>query len=537
MLKHAKRQARTWWRQRHYVHARARLPVRRDVALFQSFHGRNISCHPFYLLQEFASRGGRRLFVATTDVATARKTLDERRIDATPVLVGSPEYQRLLATAGLLVNNSTFPQYFVKRPEQIYLNTWHGTPLKTLGKAMPRGLRDFPNVQRNFLSSDVLHYSNEFSRDVILRDYRIDGIYGGRAVVMGSPRNGPLFDDDKRAELRRRHGLERHRVLLYLPTWRGDNARQVKVEDYVARVFDQLRVIDEALRTDDVLFVQFHSLIASRVSIGELRRVRAVPPGLETSELLALADVLITDYSSVLFDFCGTGREIVLFSYDLDEYRAERGFYFPYESLPFRAFRTVEELVAHLASREEHRRTPEYDEFVRVYAGRDSRSAAAEVVDLIERLEKDAVASPRRDVAAELVAIDAPHTVKAQEQVLRLLASGYDRDDVIVAFPHQTAREKLERVEAFLKTLDAERNVRAKFVPVVGTMQVTIAEIVPVLLDWRYRIRSAMAENVYDTEIRRIFGLTNITKAVSFTADRRLRRLVERINTRVSPGS
>lgn len=533
MMRKAKKRVRGWWRQRHYVHARARLPVRKDVALFQSFHGRNVSCHPFYLLQELASRGGRALFVATNDVEGARKILRERGIAATPALVGSPEYQRLLATAGLLVNNSTFPQYFIKRPEQIYLNTWHGTPLKTLGKAMPRGLRDFPNVQRNFLSSDVLYYSNEFSRDHILRDYWIDGVYGGRAVVMGSPRNSPLFDDEKRAELRRRYGVERARVLLYLPTWRGDNARQVRVEDYVARVSAQLQTIDEALGDDDVLLVQFHSLIASKVSIGELRHVRPAPPGLETSDLLALGDVLITDYSSVMFDFCATGREIVLFPYDLDEYQSERGFYFPYESLPFRAFRTVEELGAHLVAREKHRRTLEYDEFVRLYASQDARSAAAEVADLIERLTKRA--DPPIQPEAELVMVDAPHSAKAQEQVMRLLASGYDRENVLFAFPHQ-AGAKLERVEGFLKTLDAG-SVRAKFVPVAGTMQVTIAQLLPFAFDWLFRFRSAAAESVYDEEIRRLFGLTNVTKAVSFTSDRRLRRLAERIDARVSPDS
>ncbi|MCB6423253.1 CDP-glycerol glycerophosphotransferase family protein, partial [[Clostridium] scindens] len=69
------------------------------------------------------------------------------------VPVYSKAYQMALATSEILVNNVTFPPYFIRRDEQVYLNTWHGTPWKTLGKKMKNGIQDMSNIQRNFLQS------------------------------------------------------------------------------------------------------------------------------------------------------------------------------------------------------------------------------------------------------------------------------------------------------------------------------------------------------------------------------------------------
>src|SRR5690606_15027565 len=164
MIRKLRKKCTRWFKTRPYIRARSASPVRPGTALFQSFHGRSVSDYPFYLMRELHRLGSHNLFVAARDVLGAQAFLRTYGIEATVVALGSQQYQEHLATCELLVNNSTFPSYFIKRPEQIYLNTWHGTPLKTLGRAMPRGLDDLPNVQGNFLKADYLLYTNEFTR-------------------------------------------------------------------------------------------------------------------------------------------------------------------------------------------------------------------------------------------------------------------------------------------------------------------------------------------------------------------------------------
>ena len=95
------------------------------------------------------------------------------------------EYVRVLATSKYLINNSSFPVYFIKRPEQIYLQTWHGTPLKTLGKQMRFGIESMYNIQHNFMQADYLMFPNKFTKEVMMRDYNLEKLYTGKVVYNG----------------------------------------------------------------------------------------------------------------------------------------------------------------------------------------------------------------------------------------------------------------------------------------------------------------------------------------------------------------
>ena len=88
-----------------------------------------------------------------------------------------------------LVNNATFPQQLAKRPEQVYVNTWHGVPLKHMGFDMPSGGSLSRNVMRNFLSADYLVSANAFMTETMYRDaYRLQGIFRGAVIEEGQPR-------------------------------------------------------------------------------------------------------------------------------------------------------------------------------------------------------------------------------------------------------------------------------------------------------------------------------------------------------------
>ena len=114
-------------------------PVVENRILFESFHGTTISDSPFYILKELLSRDDAdkyEIYYSTNpeDYETHKKFIEANDIPVKLVSITSYKYLKVLATAKYLINNSSFPVYFIRKDEQVYLQTWHGTPLKTLGK-------------------------------------------------------------------------------------------------------------------------------------------------------------------------------------------------------------------------------------------------------------------------------------------------------------------------------------------------------------------------------------------------------------------
>ena len=521
MSKKLKKRISEWKKRRTYVQTRTRRPVTKNVVLLQSYNGRSITGHVFYLLRELYSSTSLRLYVASRDVDHAEAFLKKYCLQANVVELYSEEYDRLLATAGYLVNNTTFPHYFIKRPEQTYLNTWHGTPLKTLGKAMPTGLADLPNVQGNFLKADILFFPNEYTRACMTRDYMTSGVHGGRMVTMGSPRNTPFFDDSRRSELRNELSLEGKRVILYMPTWRGGNSRDLKMSGYAHAVNEQLRELGRALSEDSVLLVKFHSLVAHALVIDELENVRSAPQDFETYDLAHVADILITDYSIIMFDFAVSRKEILLFPYDFEQYTAERGFYFDYSELPFPQFRTTASLGEYLAKDSAFGIDAAYESFFDKFCREDSPTASA---DLAKELlaEEPTHSSPKVDV----LFVPQLSSKRMQAAVKSKLAEGMNRPNVVIAFP----QKKIRKTEGFIHSLDEEPEVHVTWLPMAGNLQLTEIQVATVLAHWAAGIFSTSLRDAYKDEVRRLFGGLNLQRAEVLGKNRHLHLLAKVIN-------
>src|SRR5699024_3998575 len=128
-----------------------------------------------------------------------------------------------------LFNNATFPPEFTKRPDQIYINMWHGTPLKKMGYDVEGGADAARNVMRNFMSADYLLSQNEFmTNQMYLGAYKLKNVYEGAIVEEGYPRADRMFGANAGSDARkvlREKGVETagKRVLIYAPTWRGES--------------------------------------------------------------------------------------------------------------------------------------------------------------------------------------------------------------------------------------------------------------------------------------------------------------------------
>lgn len=328
--------------------------VKPDRMLLEAFHGRVIGDSPLYVLKELMRTGEAaryEIYFTTKHPEEHAEFVRELGLPIKLVKADTWEYARVLATAKYLVNNSSFPSYFIRREEQSYLQTWHGTPLKTLGKRMRLGMESMFLAQHNFIQASCITFANEFTRDAMMRDYNLETLYTGKVAMVGYPRNSVFMNPDPDAEeLRRRYGLDDQTNFAYMPTWRGTSAHDITVKSYEEQLREILAQLDASLTDKQKVYVNLHSMVADTVSLSSYRHIVPFPSDVDTYRFLNQMDCLISDYSSVFFDFSLTRKPIILFLYDMDEYLHDRGLYLDIKSLPFQQVFTAQELAASLTS-------------------------------------------------------------------------------------------------------------------------------------------------------------------------------------------
>ncbi|WP_217368205.1 bifunctional glycosyltransferase family 2 protein/CDP-glycerol:glycerophosphate glycerophosphotransferase [Kitasatospora sp. MMS16-BH015] len=308
-----------------------RLPLDEQLAVYAAYWHRGYACNPaaiYRKARELAPQV-RGVWVVETKAQAAALP------DGVPyVLLNSPGYLRAMATAKYFVNNVNFPHTMVKRPGSVHVQTQHGTPLKTMGM----DLREYPIAAEgmdfdrlreavgrwDYLVSPNPHTSEHFSR-----------AFPGRYELLetGYPRNDrlALATPAETAAVRERLGLAAgQRTVLYAPTHREGQGGYVPLAD--------LRELAARLGSDHTLLVRTHYFhtggpgeLGTGAGAAEIRDVSDHPT---VEDLYLAADVLVTDYSSMMFDYAVLDRPIVVFAPDWEEYRRVRGVYFDLLATP-----------------------------------------------------------------------------------------------------------------------------------------------------------------------------------------------------------
>lgn len=290
------------------------------------------------------------------------------------VYTGEPSYYYHLAKAGWLINDTTFPGRYIKKDGQTYLNVWHGTPLKRMGQDNPEERYDTGNVMRNLLQSDYLVFPNLYMEEKMSGAYNLKELYQGTVLHEGYPRNCIFFHPEQGTKLKELLGYADTQLSIYMPTFRGTSS-SVQEEDYVNQIKDYLNRIDMLLHENQIMLVKLHPFVQSQLTLDSYRHIRLFPEGYDTYEVLNACDVLITDYSSVMYDFAVTGRRILLFAYDLEYYQGSRGMYEDISDYPFPLVRTPDELVKELNTDSGH---PD-DAFLQKYCTFEQTNAARNI--------------------------------------------------------------------------------------------------------------------------------------------------------------
>lgn len=350
-------------------------PLDPGTVVFEAFGGARVADSPLALHDELRERHpGWELCWSVAELTTPVPA------GAVPLLRGSRTWVEKVRRAGHLVNNANFPHSFRKHPGQRYLQTWHGTPLKKIGRDMPLthlSLSYRALMQREALAWDALLAQSPWAGEVLAGALGFDG----RVLDQGYPRNDALVDGElRRKQVRHELGLDEHRrVVLYAPTWR-DDARTAAGGYALVTHLDLARASREL---EDVTFLlRGHSNTTTTDRDDDVLDVTAYP---DVNGLMLAADGLVTDYSSMMFDFCVTGKPLYFLVPDLDHYgSATRGFYFDLaEAAPGPVCRTEDELLEALAAGAEGARewAERYAAFVDRFARYDDGRATARVVD------------------------------------------------------------------------------------------------------------------------------------------------------------
>lgn len=355
------------------------------IVLLESFHGQNISDSALEIARELHRfyKDEYKIYFATENPEKHQAYAREIGLDYVELIdVNSLHYTKVLATAGHIFANTGLPIYFIKREGQVYVQMWHGTPLKTIGKDTRMGINTIYLPQHGLLQADYLTHPNEFTKNIIMEAYNLENLFTGKVVMASYPRNKILHQPEKGQDLRRKLGLSDKTVYGYMPTWRGANVAERDSEDfekYIVKLFDHL---DEQMSDDQLLYVNFHPILRGEIKVGEYKHIREFPTDIDTYSFLNCTDALITDYSSVFFDYALTKKPIILFTFDYEQYASERGLLINITDLPFRQINEEEDFIKCLVS--EACLEDDYSEsdFYRTYCKYDSVDATSRLIEL-----------------------------------------------------------------------------------------------------------------------------------------------------------
>ena len=313
-----------------------RLPMDEGLAVYAAYWYRGYACNPAAIYQKArelapAVRG---LWVVETRAQAAALP------PGVPyVIANTPAYLRAMATAKYLVNNVNFPHTMTKRPGSVHVQTQHGTPLKLLGldlrdRPEAGGDMDFERMLEHVARWDYLVSPNPHSSTAFGSAY--PGRY--RVLETGYPRNDRLVRGTpaETAAIRERLGIpEGSTAVLYAPTHREQHAGYVPALD--------LAELAPALGSGFTLLVRTHYFYADAeqdLGAGTVLDVSAHP---SVEDLYLAADLLVTDYSSAMFDYAVLDRPIVVFAPDWDDYQRIRGVYFDLRAEPPGLFTTTQD--------------------------------------------------------------------------------------------------------------------------------------------------------------------------------------------------
>lgn len=353
------------------------LPIQKNKILFYNF-SKKYGCNPKYITEEILHQQKPYKLVWFTSKKPGDFPSSVEKIFTRFQLIYA------LATSAVIVSNCRIGKFFAKgikrKKNQIYIQTWHGFPLKKIEK-------DGVNLSKKYLHNakiDSKNITHLLSNSKWLTDvYKSCFFYEGKIVETGSPRNDIFFQKSENISTKVKNFLNiplKNKIILYAPTFRDDHdlscysleyqkifdafTKQFKADfSFLTRMHPNLQKIEQLVPTD--------SFVVNASSYPDIQ------------ELLAATDILITDYSSLMFDFMLSKKPVFIFATDREKYMADRGFYFEMEQLPFPLAFSNEQLLDNIKKFDNRIYQNALDGFIKKFQIIETGTASKQCVDII----------------------------------------------------------------------------------------------------------------------------------------------------------
>jgi CDP-glycerol glycerophosphotransferase len=338
-----------------YAAWKYRTKVNPKMIVFDSFMGRQYSDSPKAIYEYMLSQREYEDYEFVWVAKKGEKKCFPKNSRTKIVEYNSNTYKKVYAEAKYWVSNSRLPEYLSKKRGQIYIQTWHGTPLKKLGFDIEvkggNAMNTVKDIRRKYASDskryDYLISPSDFCTKHFASIFHLEK----RAEIiktLGSPRCDKIGKAKKEEirEIKKALKLPKNKkIILYAPTWRDDQHKSG-----VGYIFENeldFEKMQEKFGDKIVILFRAHYFIANAFDFKKYKDfVFDVSDYPDINDLYNISDALITDYSSVMFDFAILKRPIFFYMYDLEKYKNKlRGFYFSFSNLPGPISTNMDELV------------------------------------------------------------------------------------------------------------------------------------------------------------------------------------------------
>ncbi len=331
-----------------YLTYQEKYQVQENVILLESQNGKGISESIIALMEVLQKEP------AYQSYEVYFSSIEERKVQRSNYLkvVGftkiklltydTPEYYKVLATAKYLINDACFRSNFIKRKGQVYVKFWAHTQLNVVGRRQSTNYAQNGIIQKNLFDADYIICPNEFTKNVLQKDYMIENFAKGKFLMSDGFQAEMIQDEVRRKEIREKFEIQEKRVFVYIPQGRPKEAYKTQ---YMESLWNDFAKLDELLDDSCLLYVSLNATVLQGKDFDTFRHIQKIPTAYGQYRMLSAVDGLVTDYSNLIFEYAGCGRKIILLQLESEQYIEKREMYSELLQMPFPKATSVELLA------------------------------------------------------------------------------------------------------------------------------------------------------------------------------------------------
>lgn len=357
--------------------------INKRTIVFISFGGGKVACNPYYLYKYLVENHCSFQYVWVADGEHDKSRITEGQVISSK----GYDFYKAMFTAGFIVTNDRLPSTLLFRNGQTLINTWHGGGAFKRTFGSPYGIRRWYSDKTTQLDSartSIFLSSSKVWSNVIARE---SFSYSGEILESGYPRNDIFFREEKESlvSIRKSIGVtDDIDLLLYAPTHRGSNIKASTIIRQHPIDLKQVCIVwERKYGKKCVVLFRGHHAMKEKLSFENVIDVSKYP---DMQELVLISSMLITDYSSCMWDYALTHKPCYIYAPDFDEYLRDPGFESDYTKWPFVISKTNEELTYNVEHFIQETYTKAVDEYLTSYGSFDHGNASEIVTKRIEEI-------------------------------------------------------------------------------------------------------------------------------------------------------